>query len=60
MKSLLKLYKHLLFCWGVLKAGILNNPGNKYKTKGVNKDKQNPIAVLVIKEIEYFYKQHQT
>ena len=25
VKSLLELYKQLLFCWGVLKTGILNN-----------------------------------
>ena len=43
MNSLLKLYIHLLL--GAAKAGILNNPGNKYKAKGVTKDKAKPINV---------------
>ena len=47
VKILLKLYKHLLL--GADKAGILKNPGNKYKIKGVNKDKAKPISVSVNK-----------
>ena len=45
VKILLKLYNHLLFFIGAAKAGILNKPGNKYKIKGVTKDKAKPISV---------------